>query len=325
MYEFKDLGVLDVESKKVISVDNDTTNEGYLMRARFENPITGAMYCAEFNDDEIRQFCVILNADPDLLDDFLTTHPNIKILSDNVSAEFSLRVGSKLYSFTIQIQKFVPEGSLVNIVQLHQKNNVLDRRIKTLEQRIDQLLNRDNDIIMLTDLCMHTIFSSKNSYPDEYIKRSIEIVGDAAHYFDTMVTSIKSPTDKKGTFLLEAIKMNKMPKLREYIVGWRSEIYRSLICGSASNVEYINRVLQFCQLGIRIDRNIMYEGNIYFFDKEGVTKTVKYTMIEYFNHQITHYIPNYDRYCREFTEFIDSTEYDEKCIEIQQLLTKLSN
>lgn len=67
------------------------------------------------------KYCTILSADPDLLNDFLVVKPNINVLPQAVMAEFTLQSGSKTYGFIVQIPKFIPEGSLAEVVELHQK------------------------------------------------------------------------------------------------------------------------------------------------------------------------------------------------------------
>lgn len=112
-HEFKDLGTMLLELIKPISIEGITVSEGYWMQANFEVSDTGVTYRATFDDSMIRQFCTILSSDPDLLEDFLVAKPNIKMLPHAILAEFSQRLGSKAYTFTIQIPKL--DGSLAEV------------------------------------------------------------------------------------------------------------------------------------------------------------------------------------------------------------------
>lgn len=338
IHEFKELGILQLESGKVDTTTEETNTDIYWLRTNFEAAHTGAVYHAEFDDHTIRQFCTILNADPELLDDFLIIQPNIKLLPDIVFVEFSLPVGSKLYKFTVNIPKFTPEGSHAEVIELEQKNKVLIRRIKSLEERIAQ---QDKNIIMLADICM--LFCLRDHYVDEYMPQCIELAGETPYNFDTMLDYIKKNTNKVGSRLLEMIKAGKMPKFKEYIVNKRKELYPYLIGGNSINgsilrdKEYLNRILQFCQLGIEIDNDIIFEGNVIFTeDKYGEWKHVKFSMVEYFNYQVTKFIP-WECKClknhinestklqyQTYYNFVDSEEFSRQCKEIHKLLVALS-
>jgi len=330
-HEFKDLGTLQVESgkEKAHYTEGCTTAsscERYLMRANFEASNTGAAYRAEFDDDAIRRFCTILSSDPDLLDDFLAVRPNIKILTNVVSVEFSSRLGSKLYTFTLLIPIFIPEGSLAKVVELHQKNNVLvigamHQSIKTLEERLAQ---QEKNIIMLVDFCMPQCF--RDYYTDDYVQLCVEMAGELSHHFDMMIHHIKTHQSKVGTRLLEMIKSGKLPKLRDRLVNKHREIYLWLIGNGLGRTDYINRILQFCHLGIEIDYDVVFEG--YAFD-EGTQqnrKPVKFSLVEYFNHQLSYTSYNPDTnilHASEYQMFIKSSEFLQKCGEIRSLLIKL--
>jgi len=139
-HEYTDQGVLRLESKISTEQDDEGAEsyEMYWMGANFESLDTGATYRAEFDDSEIRRFSTILNFDPDLLDDFLQERPAVTVLSNTVWVEFSLRLGSKHYRFTIEIPKFVPEVSVDKMVEQYQKNNVLANRVETLKELDDK-------------------------------------------------------------------------------------------------------------------------------------------------------------------------------------------
>ncbi len=65
-------------------------------------------------------------------------------------------------------------------------------------------------------------------------------------------------------------------------------MYLLPIANNTNSVEYVNRILQFCQLEIEIDCDNIFEGSIYFMKMiKPLQKTVKYKKFEYFNHQIT--------------------------------------
>ncbi len=324
VHEFKELGTLQLESGKTIGLEGGTAVENYWMRANFEALSTGATYCAEIDDDQIRKYCTILNADPDLLNDFLVVKPSINILPQAVMAEFTLQLGSKTYGFIVHIPKFTPEGSLAEVVELHQKNNVLVRRIKTLEERI--MKQEKNNIIMLTDLCMPHCFA--DHYADSYLQRCIEMTCEVPHRFDMMIYHIKTHTSKVGTLLLEMIKNGKLPKLRECIVNKNKEIYLALIGENMQCVNYVDRILCFCQLEIKMDNNVVYKGRCYYFpdgfDKPYQDKVVKYTMLEYFDHQVTNYIPGFHKDDTDYQIIIRSPEFSKKCNEIRTLLIKLN-
>ena len=324
VHDFKELGTLQLESGKTTnSEEGGTIIENHWMRANFEALMTGAIYCAEIDDDQIRKYCTILSADPDLLNDFLVVKPSINVLPQAVMAEFTLRLGSKTYGFIVQIPKFTPEGSLAEVVELHQKNNVLVRRIKTLEERI---MKQENNIIMLTDLCMPQCLV--DHYADSYLRRCIEMTCEVPHRFDMMIHHIKTHTSKVGTHLLEMIKNGKLPKLREYIVGKNKEIYLALIGQNMQCINYVDKILCFCQLEIKMDHDITYNGQCYFFpdgfDKPYQERVVKYTMLEYFNHQVTNYIPGFYRDDTDYKIIIKSPEFSKKCNEIRTLLIKLN-
>ncbi len=263
VHEFKELGTLQLESGKTIGSEGGTTVENDWMCANFEALVTGAAYCTVVDDYIIRRYCTILSSDPDLLDDFLIVKPSINILPHAVMAEFTLRLGSKTYGFIVQIPKFTHEGSLTEVVELHQKNNVLVRRIKTLEERITK---QEKDIIMLTDLCMPHCFA--DHYADSYLQRCIEMTDEVPHRFDIMIHHIKNHASKVGTCLLEMIKNGKFPKLREYIVNKNKEIYLSLIGENMHSINYVDRILCFCQLEIKMKNDIVYEGRCYFFQMD---------------------------------------------------------
>lgn len=319
-HEFKDLGILQLESGKT---NPGETNEEYWMRANFD-AVTGATYCVEINDQGIRGFNQILGSDPELLDDFLAVKPMIKILSQAVITDFSLKLGSKTYGFSIQIPKYVPKGSLAEVVELHQKNNVLMRRIKKLEEIVAE---QNKNIAMLADLCVQQSFQFR--YPYEYLTRCVELAGDTPHYYDQMIGCIQSHSNRNGTHLLEMLIDGKLPKLKELIATKRKEIYLAIIGSSSGHYrDYIDRVFDFCCLGIEIDKDIIFEGNVYFtfngLDSASQPIVVKYTMIEYFNYQVVTNMPRYNTNDTEFQTFIKSPEYFKKCNDIRVLLTNLS-
>ncbi len=62
------------------------------------------------------------------------------------------------------------------------------------------------------------------------------------------------------------------------------------------------------------------------FDKPSQNRVVKYTMLEYFNHQVTNQIPGFykgESYA-DYQIFIKSQEFSQKCNEIRTLLIKLN-
>lgn len=80
VHDYKESGILQLESGKTTNPEGGTIIESYWMRANFEAQMTGATYCVEIDDDQIRKYCTILNADPDLLDDFLVGTASIKYI-----------------------------------------------------------------------------------------------------------------------------------------------------------------------------------------------------------------------------------------------------
>jgi hypothetical protein len=320
-HEFEDMGVLLLESRKPVCADNDTTSEGYSVQANFEILNTGATYHAVFDDLMIRQFCTILSSDPDLLDDFLVVKPNIKMLPHTISAEFSSRLGSKTYSFTIQIPKFTPEGSLAEVAELCQKNNVLVRRIQTLEQRLTE---QEKNIVMLTYLHFSLILRCYHYHADEYLPRCIDIVGEMEHNFDIMINNIKTHDSVVGTHLLEMIKVGKLPKLKECLIDKKKEMYICLIGTNINKINYIDRILQFCQLEIEIDYDTMCIGKALFESRYGTKNIVEFTIIEYFNQSI-HRILEWKFNCTpDYQVFIKFPDFSQKCNEVRRLLIKLS-
>jgi uncharacterized coiled-coil protein SlyX len=320
IYEYKDLGRLQLELQKII---NTTTDDAvcvvYLMRANFEDFNTSTVYQMEFDDEAIRHFCTILNSDPDLIDDFLAVQPDVKILPQAISVEFSQRFGSKLFAFNIQIPMFVPRSVAQNnlsteVVELQQKNNILAHRIKTLEQHLAQ---QEKNIIMLANVCVES--SLRVHFTDECVLQCIEITGDQSSNIDTLIEHITDCNSKVGKGLLEMLKIGKLPKLKEYLISKRNELY-PMIIGKFSNSEYqADRILCFCQLGIIYD--ITYEGKCYFPNQGHEFKNVKYSMLEYFNHQLT----VYRYYCPagSVSAGYESPEFSETCSEIRALLLKL--
>ena len=342
-YEYKELGTLRLKSGKEkqspafvgpTGPDSDVSNERYLMWASFEAIQTGATYSAVFDDDSIKHFCPILNADHDLLDDFLVMRPNIEIQSNAVSVEFSLHLGSKFYTFTIEIPKFIPDGSLSDVAELYQKNNVLTRRIKTLEECVAQ---QNKNIIMLTDLCTQLSLNCCYAYPNEYIPHCIETVGEMPHYHGMMINHIKTMTSS-GYRLLEMIKQNKLPGLKEAIVRKHKEIYLALIGGDTRDIEYVDKILQFCQIGIEIDNDCIFEGSVYLIENyKGIYKDIKVSMIEYFDYQVTDCIPlnqdklrnalkggHLDSKNKKYLDYTNSACFSYKCDDVREILIKLS-
>lgn len=238
VHEFKELGTLQLESGKTI---DSAGFENYWMRANFEALVTGATYCTVVDDYIIRRYCTILSSDPDLLDDFLIVKPNINVLPQAVMAEFTLRLGSKTYGFIVQIPKFTPEGSLAEVVQLHQKNNVLVRRIKTLEE---QIMKQEINDIMFADLGISLILKNNgvnNTDTDGYLQRCIEIAGDIAesHHYDSMIEHVKC--SKMGIRLLAVVKTEKLLKLKDYLINKRKIMYLYII-GDEINIFYIDTI-----------------------------------------------------------------------------------
>lgn len=82
-------------------------NEDYWMYVDFESVNPVAMYRSTFEDKQIREFCAMLNADPDLLHDFFLTKPKITVLSQTLRLDFSAKLGSKTYEFSAQIPRFI--------------------------------------------------------------------------------------------------------------------------------------------------------------------------------------------------------------------------
>jgi len=118
------------------SDNKDDPKKSYWLRVNFEHVSTGATYYANFDDGQIHGFCAILKFDPELLNDFMTNKPELKIQQENIIVGFNLQVVSKVYSFNIQIPKYIPIGSPTEVVELRQQNNVLTQRIKTLEDKL---------------------------------------------------------------------------------------------------------------------------------------------------------------------------------------------
>lgn len=343
-YEYENLGTLRLKFGKVISEVNVTNTVGidtplkeqYLMWANFEAIESGATYCATFDDDAIRQFCPILSADPDLLDDFLVIRPNIQILLNSVTVDFSLHLGSKKYTFTMEIPKFVPDGSLSDVTNLYQKNNILVRRIKTLEEAVAQ---QNKNIIMLTDLATQLTLNCCHSYPDKYMLDCIEIVGEEnmLHYYEMMINHIKTMTSS-GYRLLKLIEQNKMPKFKKTVIEKHKEIYLALIDSNIRDIEYIDKILRFCRTGIEINSDCIFEGSVYLVnDYVGDYHEVKYSMIEYFDYQVNNCIPLYQEKLRnvlsgghldskgkKYLDYTYSVEFQRKCDSIRILLINLS-
>ena len=151
-HEYKEIGTLCLISKSNLnngtpelgfdhffSDNKDDPKKSYWLRVNFEHISTGATYCANFDDGQIRGFCAILKFDPELLNDFIANKPDVKIQQENIIVGFNLQVVSKVYSFNIQIPKYIPTGSPTEVVELRQQNNVLTRRIKTLEDRLTNI------------------------------------------------------------------------------------------------------------------------------------------------------------------------------------------
>ncbi len=300
--------------------EGGTAVENYWMWANFEALTTGAIYCAEIDDDQIRKYCTILNADPDLLNDFLVVKPNINVLPQAVMAEFTLKLGSKTYGFIVQIPKFTHEGSLTEVVELHQKNNVLTRRIKTLEERITQ---QEKNSIMFANLCAQLCFYENYADANGYIQCCIEIAGDdniPPHRYNTMVNHIET-YDKVGIRLIELLKNEKLPKLKDHLISKRKEIYPRIMGHGIDHIQYVDKILQFCQLEIEIDHDIV-QNEWCCIPNETAKKLVKQSMLELFNHQVTVVIPSIAS--SEIQTIIKSPDFAQKCSEIRILLIKLS-
>jgi len=295
-YEFKEIGSLQLTFGKFISDDPATKNEtdqesfSYWMNAEFEAHETGASYSKKFDDGEIRKLCTILRSNPELIEDFLVTEPTIKFLSTSILAEFSLTVGSKLYKFTAQIPKFSSEGSLAEIGELHQKNKMLVRRIKTLEDRMKQ---QEKNIDILTNICIKTICNFDGL--DDYLQHCLETTTDISHYVDTFIGIIKDHNDKNGQTLLQMIKNNKLPDLKEALIEKCGELYLHFINGaykmdnyrhyyseekcSVFNDRLMDRLLEFCQIGIETNDIVEHEHK----DINSKDKKIKKSFLQYFN------------------------------------------
>ena len=247
--------------------DNKDDLKSYWLRVHFKYESTSALYFANFNDSQIRGFCGILQFDPELLNDFIANKPDVKIQQENIIAEFNLQVVSKVYSFNIQIPKYIPTGSSMEVVKLQQQNNVLIRRIKTLEDRLT------NIELMNAKLYINTMYAGRPLRTDDKLimEQCFELCGEEPYWFDTMINDITynhSPCSysiSKSEMIVELLKKGKMPQLKQYIIDNKkqNDIYKSLIRKlrdiTESNDSCIDLLLNFCQLEIKIDYK--YAGN----------------------------------------------------------------
>ena len=138
-HEYNESGTLHLVSG--FNSDNKDDTKSYWLRVHFKHITPYALYFANFNDSQIRGFCGILQFDPELLYEFMTNKPELKIQQENIIIEFNLRIVSisKVYSFNIQIPKHNPTGSSSEVIELRQQNNILTRRIKTLEEKLTNI------------------------------------------------------------------------------------------------------------------------------------------------------------------------------------------
>ena len=325
--------------------DNKDSKKSYWLRVNFEHVSTGATYCANFDDGQIRGFCAILKFDPELLNDFMTNKPDVKIQQENIIIEFNLQVVSKVYSFNIQIPKYIPTGSPTEVVELRQQNNVLIRRIKTLEDKVT------NIELMNAKLYINTMYAGRPLRTDDKLimEQCFELCGEEPFWFDTMINDITynhssySYGFSKSEMIVELLKKGKMPQLKQYIIDNKKQnnIYKLLIHNSNNMHEYVSRIdllLNFCQVEIKIDYK--YAGNDMYCNKEGRCTYIymgnsniikKYSsLLEDFDfHSFTYHINVLDnKNCCDTTkkniqELLNSPDFLRKRTEIRKLIIKI--
>jgi len=308
------------------SDNKDDPKKSYWLRVNFEHISTGATYCANFDDGQIREFCAILKFDPELLNDFIANKPDVKIQQENIIVGFNLQVVSKVYSFNIQIPKYIPTGSPTEVVELRQQNNVLTRRIKTLEDRLTNI---------------ETMFAKTHmGFGIDIDTRlfCINTCGENPYLFEYMIGEIttlsKTISGSYGcNITLELLKKGKMPRLKQYIIDNKkqNEIYKSLILKlrdiSDSNV--IDVLLNFCQLEINIDYK--YADNDKYCSK--IRSKITYsTLLEHFDFDSSTYYINMldvgnccDTTKKNIQELLNSPDFVRKRTETRNLIIKIQS
>ena len=254
-HEYKEMGTLCLISGS--NLNNGTPESGfdhffsdtkddiksYWLRVNFEHVSTGATYCANFDDGQIRGFCAILKFDPELLNDFIANKPELKIQQENIIVEFNLQVVSKVYSFNIQIPKYISTGSPTEVVELRQQNNVLIRRIKTLEDRLTNIETMFAKSQMGFDIDIH----SQMFY--------IDTCGENPKMFEPMINDIMYVRRPNYDITLELLKKGKMPQFKQYIIDNKKQnmMYQYLMTNHLASGCRIDTLFDFCQLEIKID------------------------------------------------------------------------
>lgn len=78
------------------------------------------------------------------------------------------------------------------MIELQQKNKVLTRCIKTLEERLKQ---RENNNIVLTDVCTQWCLQTYHPWVHHWVEK---LLNNIPTYYDTMIYQIKTPGNKAG-------------------------------------------------------------------------------------------------------------------------------
>jgi len=297
-YEYKEIGTLHLVSgfnsdngmpgfDHFFSDNKDDPKKSYWLRVNFEHISTGATYCANFDDGQIRGFCAILKFDPELLNDFIANKPDVKIQQENIIVGFNLQVVSKVYSFNIQIPKYIPTGSPTEVVELRQQNNILTLRIKTLE---DKCIRNELMFAKFYMIIQQYLDGHIKKYDEHSMTHCIELCGENPDIFVHMIANITemphpNMPNNKGDVIIELLKKEKMPQFKQYIIDNKkqNEIYRILI-GTHICFGYIDILLHFCQLGLKI--NCIYSGEQYSSNGDGKKYTYR-TLLQHFDYAVS--------------------------------------
>lgn len=263
-YEFENIGIMWISTREDLMFDTDSDEDRerkYHVVVEFESTETGAMYRASFNEAQIRGMSTILQGDLDLIDEFLGSKPVIKILPSDVMAEFCLRVGSRLYRISIQIPKYIPQGSVPQIIELQQKNNLLMNRIRALEEK-----SAMKDVMFTEYQKMNARFYMNYHYNTGFYhmddvdmtKHCIDMIGENPLHFEKML-QIMSPTYPACTVVVKLLK-NIMPRLKQYITNDKKTVWEKYCvmfqCIDQNKNDagkYVDILLLFCQTGIPIN------------------------------------------------------------------------
>lgn len=179
-----------------------------------------------------------------------------------------------------------------------------------LMQQIQNLQQQDKNMLMLADLCVQNCFQECS--PDQYMSRCIELADNIPQYHDLMINHIKTHTSQIGSQILRMLINHKLPRLKQVIIDRRKEIYLAIMRGPVSHYKYLDRVYDFCCLGIPIDQDMVMEIN-----------GTKYSMDQYFYHRIVTEVYGSSPNDPDFQALIKSKEYARECHEISTMLTNL--